>query len=280
VLVLTTQRWCGHIAPVLQLRTAENAVRELGTLSHLSRHIYQDETSPLPGKTISAPSFFDATSNCALRAAQLRVQIETGDDAVPEIRVLTTGKYVSRNTDNLFFFVYALELPEEMRLWPGSEMYHFSLDELVNIRSQQALRNAAELCKTTERRGKFWRTAVELASLNLALHNHGELGERLARVADGPPGELGEVSADIERLTGSAPPVRASSNRDIQVAGLSGWQYREFYTVLVPQYAKAGVLGASEELRRVSTGRLKDAWTRVTSLYQDEDLLRSIPVEL
>jgi hypothetical protein len=280
VLVVTTQRRRGQVAPVLQLRTEENAVREIGTVSHVSRHIYQVETSPLAGRMISAPPSFDAASDCSLRAAQLRVQIETGDDAPPDIRQLTTGRYVSSNTDNLFFFVYSLELPEEMRLGPGSEMYHFNLDELVSIRAHQALRIAAEVCRTTNRPARFWRTAVELASLNLALHQQGELGERLQRVADGPATAQAEVSAEIERLVRSAPPIRASSGRDLQIMGLSGWQYREFYTVLVPQYAKAGVPGASEELCRISTGRLKDVWPRVTSLYRDEDLLRSVPIEL
>jgi hypothetical protein len=283
VLVVTTQRRRGQVAPVLQLRTEELAVREVGTVSHLSRHIYQEETSPLPARTISAPSSFDAKSDCALRAAQLRVQIETGDDTPPDIRELITGKYVNPNTDNLFFFVYSLDLPEEMRLWPASEMYHFSLDELVNIRAHQALRVAAEICKITDRPGKFWSTAVELATLNLALHNYGDLGERLTRMAGGTPKALASLSADIESLISSTAPVRSSSGGDMEIVGLSGWQYREFYTVLVPQYGKVGVPGASEELHRISkisTSRVKNVLTRVTSLYQDEDLLRSIPIEL
>jgi hypothetical protein len=280
VLVVTTQRRRGQVAPVLQLRTAENAVREVGTVSHLSRHIYQDETSLLPARTISAPKSFDAKSDCVLRAAQLRVQIETGDDAPPDIRELITGKYINPNTDNLFFFVYSLDLPEEMRLWPGSDMYHFSLDELVRIRANQALRIAAGICKITDRPAKFWSTAIELAALNLALHDHGELGEDLRRLAVGPAKALAALSADIEREISPTAPVRASSGTDMEVVGLSGWQYREFYTVLVPQYGKVGVPGASEELQRISTGRVKNVLTRVTSLYQDEDLLRSIPIEL
>jgi hypothetical protein len=283
VLVVTTQRWRGQVTPVLQLRTGENAVREVGAVSHLSRHIYQDETSPVPGQTIPAPPAFDGSSECTLRAAQLRIQLETGDNAPPGIRELMTGRYVNPNTDNFFFFVYSLELPEEMRLSSASDMHHFSLDELVSIRSQQALRIAAEVCAVTDRPTQFWRTAVELAALNLALHSHGELGERLVSVADAPARAWAEVSADVDRLIESAPPVCASSGRNRRIVGLSGWQYREFYTALVPEYAKAGVPGASEELHRISkisTGGVKNVVDRVASLYQDEDLLRSIRVHL
>jgi hypothetical protein len=283
VLVVTTQRWCGRVTPVLQLRTEENAVRELDTVSHLSRHIYQYETSPLPGQMISAPPSFDAKSDCARRAAQLRIQTETGDDTPAAIRELPPGKYVNPDTDNLFFFVYSLELPEDMRLWPGSEMYHFSLDELIRIRAHQALRIAAAVCRITDRPARFWRTAVELAALNLALHDYGEVGERLKRVADGTAMAQAEVSADIETLIASAPPFRAASGREMQIVGLAGCQYREFYRVLVPHYAKVGVPGASEELRRIrkiSTDHVENVFARLTSLYQDEDLLRSVPIEL
>jgi hypothetical protein len=281
VLIVTTQRRRGQIAPVLQARTEVNAVREINTVSHLSRHIYQDETPPLPGaKTISAPSSIDAKSECALRAAQLRVQLATGDDTPLDIREMPTGKYVNPNTDNLFFFVYSVELPEEMKL--ESEMLHFSLGELVNIRAHHALRIAAEMCKVTDRPAKFWSTAVELATLNLALHNFGELGERLTRLAGRPPRALADLSADIASLIRSTQPTGGSSSQ-MKIVGLSGWQYREFYTVLVPRYEEAGVPGASEELRRISKismGSVKSVFPRVDSLYKDEDLLRSIPIEL
>jgi hypothetical protein len=281
VLIVTTQRKFGKVAPVLQLRTEVNAVRELNTVSHLSRHIYQEETSPLPGaRPISAPASFDAKSDCALRAAHLRVQIETGYDTPPDIHELATGRYVNPTTDSLFFFVYSLELPDEMKLWPKSDMYHFTLAELLDIRSHQALRVAYQLCQVVDRPARFWETAIELAALNLALHGHGDLGERLNRLAGRRPAAMAEVSADIERLVRSTSPSWASSGRDIKIVGLSGWQYREFFTVLLPQYAKVGVPGARDELRRISTSAIKTMLQRASSLYQDEDLLRSMPIEL
>lgn len=281
VLIVTTQRRAGKVRPVLQLRTEVNAVREINTISHLSRHIYQEESSPLPGaRTISAPTSFDAKSECALRAAHLRVQIETGDDTPPDIHELATGRYVSPGTDNLFFFVYSLELPEEMKLWSKSDMYHFALDELLNIRAHQALRIAYQLCLVVDRPARFWETAFELATLNLALHGYGDLGERLTRLAGKRPEALAEVSADIESLVRSTSPSCASTGADIKIVGLSGWQYREFFTVLLPQYAKVGVPGARNELRRISTSAIKTILQRASSLYQDEDLLRSMPIEL
>jgi hypothetical protein len=281
VVVITTQRRRGQVAPLLQLRTEKNAVRELGLLSHLSRHIYQEEPSPFPAaQPISAPPSFDINSECARFAAQLRVQTETGDDMLPDIKELGTGRYVNPDTDNLFFFVYSLDLPEETKLPPRSDIYSFTLGELLDIRAYQALRIASALCKIDERPGRFWQTAVELATLNLTLHKRGELASRMVRLADGPAAGLARVAAEIDEALAAAVPTCESAGRELRITGLAGWQYREFYTVLVPQYAKVGVPGAAEELSRISSDQERSIISRVASLYRDEDLLRSVPIEL
>jgi hypothetical protein len=283
VLVVTTQRKRGETAPMLQLRTEENAIREIDTISHLSRHIYQDEPSPLPGaRAVSAPPSFDINSECAKRAAQLRVQMETGDDIAPELSPITTGQYVNPDTDNLLFFIYSFELPEETNFPPQSEMHRFTLQELLDIRAHQALRIAGELCRVTvtERPGRFWKTAVELATLNLALHHHDDIARSLEQLAEGGQEDLARLGTEIDGLIGSASPTRAPSGRQMQVAGLSGWQFREFFSVLVPQYAKVDVPGARDELGRISSGPAQAMLRRVANLYQDEDLLRSLPIEL
>jgi hypothetical protein len=281
VIVVTTQRRRGQIWPVLQLRTEEIAVRETDTVSHPSRHIYQDEASPLAGaRAVSAPPSFDVNSECARRAAQLRVQSETGDDVPPDLKELGTGQYVNPDTESLFFFVYSLELPEETKFPPKSEMHHFTLPELLAIRAHQALRISQQLLEQADRPARYWKTAVELATLNLALHGHDDLGRSLDRLADAPAAELRPVLKKITELIEATAPTCASSGRELRIVGLSGWQYREFFSVLLPQYAKAGVPGAAEELRRTSAGPLQGMLRRVASLYQDEDLLRSLPIEL
>jgi hypothetical protein len=281
VLVVTTQRKRGETAPMLQLRTEENAIREIDTISHLARHIYQEEPSPLPGaRAVSAPPSFDINSECAKRAAQLRVQTETGDDIPPKLSPITTGQYVNPDTDNLLFFTYSLELSEEINFPPQSEMHRFTLPELLDIRARQSLRIAWELCHVTERPGRFWNTAVELATLNLTLHHYGDTARRLERLADGSQADLALLATEIEGQIASTSPTRGPSGRQMRIAGLSGWQFREFFSVLVPQYAKVGVPGARDELRRISSGPTQAVLRRVANLYQDEDLLRSLPVEL
>src|SRR6202034_2244488 len=107
---------------------------------HPSRHIYQEEPSPLPDiQAVSAPASFDISSEWPRRAAQLRVQTETGDNMPPELREVGTGKYVNPRTESLYFFVYSLELPEHTNFRPRAEMRYFTLSDLLEIRHRQAL---------------------------------------------------------------------------------------------------------------------------------------------
>jgi hypothetical protein len=63
--------------------------------------------------------------------------------------------------------------------------------------------------------------------------------------------------------------------------GLSGLQYREFFTMLLPLYDDIGVPGAAELLKAVREDESKRrAMERLSALYQDEDLMSSIPIEI
>jgi hypothetical protein len=63
--------------------------------------------------------------------------------------------------------------------------------------------------------------------------------------------------------------------------GLAGWQHREFFSVLLPLYSEISINGASDLLDAVAHDRRKsDAVARLAGLYQDEQLMASMPIEL
>jgi hypothetical protein len=63
--------------------------------------------------------------------------------------------------------------------------------------------------------------------------------------------------------------------------GLSGLQYREFFSFLLPYYASVGVPGAAEHLRRMDNDEgTRLAVARLTELYHDEGVMESIPLEM
>ena len=72
-----------------------------------------------------------------------------------------------------------------------------------------------------------------------------------------------------------------SNGREVQIPGLSGLQYREFFTMLLPLYEQFGVPGAAEQLRAIHDDEpRRQALDQLSAMYQDEDLMSSIPIEL
>jgi hypothetical protein len=65
------------------------------------------------------------------------------------------------------------------------------------------------------------------------------------------------------------------------LAGLSGLQYREFFSLLLPYYAHIGAQGAADLLQRINEDpALRLAVTRLAELYHDESIIEPIPLEL
>jgi hypothetical protein len=63
--------------------------------------------------------------------------------------------------------------------------------------------------------------------------------------------------------------------------GMAGWQYREFFSVLLPLYAELGILGAADLLDLVRADSRKSmALALLAERYRDEDLMASIPIEV
>lgn len=282
VLIVTTRQKGGQIEPMLQMRTEDNAVREINKLSHLSGHVFQEDHSRSYGASpVSVPLSFDITADCTIGAAQRRVQMETGDDAPPALRPVTTGSYQHPDKEHLFFFVYSLHLPDDFDFPSRSEMHQFPLPELLAIRANHALRVAEQLCQRTELPSRLWAAAAEIVSLNLALHDYAELGQKILDLADQPRAALNSTTDEIRRLIERTTATYASPGKEIQIMGLSGWQYREFFTVLMPLYADIGVPRAADQLNLLLNDECKcAARDRLAELYQDEDLMRLMPIEL
>lgn len=276
VLIVTTLRRRGQILPMLQLRTKQNAVRELDKVSHLSNHIFLEDYSRSFEK-LEAPACLDLTSDWTLRAAQRRVLMETGDDTPPDLRPVTTGIYLNHDKEDLMFFVYTLKLPSDFDVDLRSEMHPFPVPELIAIRANHALRSALALCRHPGMPRRLWTLASEIVALNLTMHGYAGLSQQL----QDPKEDLSTMASRFEQLVAETACTCTSFGNDIVITGLSGWQYREFFTVLLPLYAELGVQDASRALEAFEhSDDMLRVRTRLAELYRDEDLIRAIPLEL
>ena len=89
------------------------------------------------------------------------------------------------------------------------------------------------------------------------------------------------VMAIGQLATDRTSPSWMSESREVQLMGLAGWQYREFFSVLLPLYAEVGIDGAADLLDVIRDDEHKTfAVGRLRELYQDEHRMASMPFEL
>jgi hypothetical protein len=271
VLVVTWRVRDGQPEPLLQLRTRLNSTRELHRLTHLAAHITHD-VPPVRGTE------FGLDDAIPLTAARKRVQLETGEVDTGELAPLTTGAYIHPDKEHLFFFVYSCRLPDGLDLWPQAELSPVSVPELLSIRKNQVLRNALTLCADSEVRNR--NDALEIVTLNLVLHDFATIAQQL-RSAATEAVDFAAIVAELSRLERQSRQPWSGYEEDVELKGLSGLQYREFYAILLPFYAKIGVAGATEQLSLIEENKAKrDAVTRLSQIYRSERVMRSVPLEL
>jgi hypothetical protein len=274
VLVITWRVRNGQAEPLLQLRTQLNAARELDRLTHLAGHIVQaDPDAPVPA--------FGLRDDIPMSAARRRVRMETGDVDPGGLEPLGTCTYFHPDKEHLFFFIYSCQLPEGFQPWRQAEMSSMSVPELLSIRENQALRKALALCRSPAmpRRARLY--AFEIAALNLRLHDHADIASKLINASDQRMAGIGDIADEISSLEERTRQTWPGFDGEVEVQGFSGLQYREFYSILLPFYARVGVPGAREHLALVDADETKRAAAlRLSELYHDERLMELIPVEL
>jgi hypothetical protein len=70
-------------------------------------------------------------------------------------------------------------------------------------------------------------------------------------------------------------------SQEVQLEGLAGWHFREFFSQLVPLYAEIGVDEAADLAAEIEADeRKRAARDRLAELYQDEHVISLLPQDL
>lgn len=281
ILAVTWRYRDGRAEPLLQLRTVNNSHREFKRLSHLSSYVIQDDIiAAASGPPLAAMSH-ELPHRAPAEAVRRRVEGDMGFDpgALASVR---TSRYLHADQENLFFYVFTVECPGLLSLERPAEMRALTVPTLLAVRENQALRNAGRLCKHASMTHGMPRAATEIVALNLILHgHHGVAADLMA--APGDAASIERVAQQIRPLVQQTRQLQTelSTSRDLQVAGLAGLQYREFFTMLLPLYEGIGVAGAAEALADIQGNKEKaHARTRLAALYLDEEVMASIPTAI
>jgi hypothetical protein len=283
VLVITFRRRGGRVEPILQVRTEENSGRELNRVSHLSENIIRDDLELSAGLTLADDSrSFGRDDAIPMRTAERVLEEVIAIDPVQGLRSVATGRYLYPDKEHLFFFIFTLELQEGIHFPRRAEMHAFPLSELLSIRANQVLRSAALLCRTTEIPRRVWRSAAEIVALNLFLHDYDDLAQRVLGLDSQQSSELADLTAIIDQdIAERTSLIWVSTSREVELVGMAGWQYREFFSQLLPLYVQIGIDGARELLKSIEDDSRKNAArARLVELYQNDDLMASVAIEL
>jgi hypothetical protein len=283
VIVITSRSRNGKVEALLQLRTVQNAVREENRLAHLGGHIFQDDRVRPSGRALAEiPRSFDWTHETPLSAAKRAVRDATGANPQATLRAVTTGSYLYPDKEHLFFFVFALELPESLHFPRRAEMHPFRLTELLAIRASQVLTSAVELCRRADLSHRAFAAAAEVLALNLTLHDRPDLADRMLGLVGKPVAERAAVAASMsELLTARTAPSWMDPNREVLLEGLAGWHFREFFSTLLPLYAEIGIDEAAGLVDGIEADdRKRTARDRLADLYQDEHVISLLPLDL
>jgi hypothetical protein len=282
VAVITWRRRGGHAEPLLQIRVPATEFTELNRLSHPVLLIHRHDLGGSASGALETVPQFSLHDAIPAGTARRRLRMDTGTDLPGELAPVTSCRYLHADKEHLFYFVFSYQLPADFPLPRRAELHPVPLPELLAIRQNQTLRQAANLCQARSMSPRAWAAACEVAGLNLILDGHAEQGRRLAGQALGRGPELRQL---VTELTGLEQRTRQETwtlaDERITLAGLSGLLYREFYTVFLPAYALIGVPGAAELRARLDQNPdLHAAIDRLAVLYQDEEVMSAIPVEL
>ncbi|MDT0445908.1 hypothetical protein [Streptomyces johnsoniae] len=282
VIVITWRRREDQVEPLLEINTPKNSTRELGKVSHLSGYINQrDHGARDRAESGSAPSNFLLGRDTAEAAVRRELLDELGvrhPRGVP--RLTGTVPFYYPDKENLYFYIFETELSADTGFVPSVQMHAWTVAELLRVREHQVLGNAV-LALTDEHLTVAQRAiAGRIASLNLLLHGHAALAER---VAECPPRERArqQLADELRPLVDASGLSRYSAGRELHLAGLAGLQYRSFFTDILPVYAAVGVASAARALSALADDPVRRrAVLDLKSCYESEDMVTALPIEV
>lgn len=266
--------------PLLQVNTPRNSTREMGKASHVSGYInLRDHVFP-EALAASERTPFTVGVEAAERALARELLQDFGIRSCPSLPVLIgTEPFYYSDKENLFFYLFSQQIDSTHVFAPSTQMFPWTITELVNTRRRQVLVNAGDLL-TQDLNNQQRRRAQELVAANLEAHGDRDLANEVVRAL-----QTQNASSElISRLRAAASDIQVykyAAAHELAASGLAGLQYRIFFSHLLPAYASLGMPGAEELLEDIrSAPAVFNAAEHLTALYSNEDFMMSLPMEI
>lgn len=285
IVVILTQRHNGIEFPLLQVNTPANSTRELSCASHASGYVNaMDLGKRGAAQVLAAPAPNQVEirlTEVQFRRTALREYNALGGSPVrsPGVDFVREVPFYYSDNENLHFGICHVEVPEGTAFPTGVGMCRWTIEELARLRLFQALSHALRFIEVKGLTREVREAGTAIVRANLAVHGEDLGGDanlsRLERALESGRSNS-ELRKTINRRLEGLATTRKLNGKVIGVSGLAGLQYREFFNLLVPVYAKAGVPGAEAWM----DSRHREAVERLASLYADERLMSGMPLDL
>ena len=280
VVVVTWSMRNGVAVPMLQVRTKGNAAQYIHHLSHVGGYVDKGDLISVSREvewSAGSPLLLPAVAavNAARRELHDQLDVAATNDG---LQFFGTCRFSNHDRENLFFYLFALRLPETHQTPESSEVRGWKVGDLVDLHKYQVLGKAEALLRRDDLSASDRMTAARILCWQLTLHGQRELGRRLIRAIDRPSGGLAD---HLRRLT-SQPAVQLRlAGQETVLAGLAELHYREFFSVILPLYAQVGIGEAASAIASyLSFAGAPEALAALREAYQDDDLLSSLPFEV
>jgi hypothetical protein len=272
----------GMSIPLLQVRTEENATHYIHHLSHIGGYVNESDLTlpdgggPWPTESaIILPE--TATRNAARRELHEQMNLIIRDH---QLRLFRTCRFYNYDRENLFFYLYTLQVPNTHRFPVGSQVRTWRIEDLLRLHEYQVLCKAEQLLRLDEPSATQRAQGARILALQLTLHGQYELGDRLVRAARRPAGALADTLSRMaaRRVVQLRLPDRGTMT---SLEGLAEIHYREFFSIFIPLYAQVGVPDAASLLDQLeSSDGARNALAKLSDEYGDDDGLSSLPFEV
>jgi hypothetical protein len=281
VLVVTWWESRGAAVPLLQFRTSRNSRRDLDHLSHPTGHIMQEDYRTLEDRSERAGGTFPLPTHAPMIAARRRVALELGADLSQEVTFARNLRYYHHDKEHLFFWVFDCKLPARFQFPADAEMRPYTVEELLAIRESQVFEYAVRLCRNVDVSRQNLERMARLSAYNLTAHGHHDLAGALLDHILGDRAELTDLQAELTDHAERTRQFNRTGLGERRVMGLSGPEYREFFTEILPLYARLGVPGVVEYLETLEADDTRrTAVARLAGIYADINVMTQLPLEI
>jgi hypothetical protein len=271
--------------PLLQINTPRNSTREIGKASHVSGYVNYRDNAYLVENLASLPSAvgdmeYSLPQAAVINALRRELADDFGIQVAPDSTTITcSANFYYPDKENIYFYVLQQEIDATYKFASDTQMFAWTVAELLTVRRHHVLLNSRKTL-TVDMTSRQRNRAGELVVANLLAQGDAELASDVRRAVDSrlmSEGLASRLETEIER----SKIYKYVLGRELQVEGLAGFQYRTFYSVVLPAYANVGIYGAREELAAINENAVRaTAVAELASYYDDETFITSFPIEV